>query len=374
MDMLTSPIARFSLFSAASNLVIGVQIAFWPLWLTARGLTALEIGILAGAALWIRLAVNPLVGVLADSGDVRRIMLALAAGGLIGYALFIPAYGLWPLLLISTASSACFAALTPLADNAVLQARIDYGRMRIWGSLTFLLITLLIGRLLVNAPPDTLLALLILAGVAVLASTWALPTAPAPVSGHAGGAWRTLLRPRHVLFLASAALIQASHTVYNNFSTLYWQSLGFDTDTIGWLWAEGVIAEIALFYYGRALLRRLQPAHLMALGGIAGVLRWTVLGTAVSLPALLAVNFMHCFTWAAAHLGAMYYLLRHAPAGQASTALSVYSATQGLGFGLVSLFSGALYEAIGGGAFLAMAAMCAAGALGALVLAFGSRD
>jgi hypothetical protein len=39
-----------------------------------------------------------------------------------------------------------------------------------------------------------------------------------------------------------------------------------------------------------------------------------------------------------------------------------------------SLFSGALYEAIGGGAFLAMAAMCAAGALGALVLAFGSRD
>lgn len=372
--MLSSPIVRFSLFSAASNLIIGVQVAFWPLWLTARGLTALEIGMLAGAGLWIRLAVNPLIGVLADRGGSRRVMLALAAGGLLGYALFIPAYGLWSLLLISTASSACFAGLTPLVDSAVLHARVDYGRMRIWGSLTFLAITLLIGRLLVTAPPDTLLALLILAGAAVLASTWALPAAPAAVPGHAGGAWGTLLRPRHVLFLASAALIQASHTVYNNFSTLYWQSLGFDTDTIGWLWAEGVIAEIALFYYGRALLSRLQPTHLMALGGIAGVLRWTVLGAAVSLPAILAVNFMHCFTWAAAHLGAMYYLLRHSPAGQAGTALSVYSATQGLGFGLVSLFSGALYEATGGGAFLAMAAMCAAGALGALVLAFGSRD
>lgn len=367
--MSTSSTIRFALFSAASNLVIGVQQAFWPLWLTSRGLTALEIGMLAAAALWARVAVNPLIGVLADRGGSRRVMLALAVAGLVGYFCFIPAYGFWPLLLISIASGACLAGLLPLVDSAVLQTGVDYGRMRLWGSLTFLAITLLIGRLLVDVPPNALLAMLIVAGMALLASTWTLPAVPAAAASHGAGSWRALLLPRHGLFLVSAALIQASHSVYYSFSTLYWQSLGYDTDTIGWLWAEGVVAEIALFYCGRALLSRLLPAHLMALGGIAGVLRWTVLGTAVSLPALFAVNFMHCFTWAAAHLGAMYYLRHHVPSAHAGTALSIYSATQGVGFGLVSLFSGALYEAVGGSAFLVMAVMAAAGALGALMLA-----
>jgi predicted MFS family arabinose efflux permease len=65
----------------------------------------------------------------------------------------------------------------------------------------------------------------------------------------------------------------------------------------------------------------------------------------------------------------MYYLLRNAPASHAGTAQSLYSAAQGIGFGLVSLFAGALYGAVGGRAFLAMAAMAATGALAALLLA-----
>jgi predicted MFS family arabinose efflux permease len=64
----------------------------------------------------------------------------------------------------------------------------------------------------------------------------------------------------------------------------------------------------------------------------------------------------------------MYYLLRNAPASHAGTAQSAYSASQGIGFGLVALFAGALYDAIGGSAFYAMAGMSAAGALAAFLL------
>ena len=364
-----SATARFSLFSSAVNAIIGVMLAFWPLWLKSRGLDATEIGVLVGIGLWVRVLATPFVGALADrTGNRRAVMLLLSGVSLVISCLLVPAYGFLPVLLISTLYGTCFWSLTPLTESAVLQADVDYGRVRIWGSGTFLVVTLLIGRLLVAAPPDTLLVLLLACGILVLATTWLLPATGTKPRQREPGAWRLLIRPRHGLFLAAAALIQASHVVYYSFSTLYWQSLGFDTDTIGWLWAEGVIAEIALFYWSRPLLRRIRPTHLMVLGGGAGVLRWSVLATATSVPAVAAVNFMHCFTFAAAHLGAMYYVLRSAPPAQAGMAQSLYSAAQCMGFGLVSLVSGALYQAAGGGAFLAMAAMAAAGTAAALLL------
>jgi MFS transporter, PPP family, 3-phenylpropionic acid transporter len=366
--MLASPTTRFALFASASAATISVLMAFWPLWLTARGLDATEIGVLGAIGLWARVAATPLLGMAADrSGKPRLVMLLLAGASLAIACLFIPAYGFFPILVISTAFGICFWTLGTLAESAVLQAAVDYGRVKIWGSGTFLVMTVAIGRLLVVAPRDALLALLLAGGGLVLATTWLLPPT-GPTQRHDPAGWRLLVSPRQVLFFAAAALIQASHVVYYSFSALYWRSLGYDTNTIGWLWAEGVVAEMALFYWSGPLLRRIRPTRLMALGGIAGVLRWTVLATATSLPALAAVNFLHCFTFASAHVGAMFYLLRNTPSAHASTAQSLYTTAQCIGFGLVWLFSGALYEAAGAGAFLVMAGMAAAGAIAALAL------
>jgi len=363
-------LARFALFASASHVIIAVQLAFWPLFLAARGLDATEMGIVTGIGLWARVAAHPLVGFFADfSGDRRRVMLILSVFAFLSFGLYVPAHGFWPMLLIGTVSGIAFATALPLADNAVLQSGVDYGRFRIWASLTFLVVTLAIGELLKRAPPDSLVVLLLIGSALMGLSVCAMPRGDGPAARRSDpGAWRSLIRGRHLLFLAAAALIQASHLVYYGYSSLYWKGLGYGTDVIGWLWAEGVVAEIMLFYWASRLFRGANPAHLLLLGGAAGVLRWTVLASATSLWALAAVNFMHCFTFAAAHLGAMYYLLRNAPASHAGTAQSLYSATLGLGFGLVAFFAGALYDAVGGSAFYAMATMSGAGAAAALLL------
>ncbi|HKF73431.1 MAG TPA: MFS transporter [Stellaceae bacterium] len=367
--MLASPTVRFAFFTSVSNVTVAVLMAFWPLWLTSRGLDATEIGVLGAVLLWVRVPATPLLGMLADrSGKPRLVMLLLAGGSLAVSGLFIPAYGFLPILVISTAFGTLFWSIGPLAENAILSATVDYGRVKIWGSFTFLVMTVVIGRVLVTAPRDALLALLLAGGGLILTAIWLLPAAIGPIQRHDPGGWRPLLHPRQVLFFAAAALIQASHVVYYSFSALYWGSLGYSTDAIGWLWAEGVVAEMALFYWSGHLLRRVRPTHLMALGGIAGVIRWTTLGTASALPALAAVNFLHCFTFAAAHVGAMFYLLRNTPSAHAGTGQSLYTTAQCVGFGVVWLFSGALYEAVGGSAFLVMAGMAALGALAALWL------
>jgi len=367
--MPAAPTLRFALFASAIAFTVSALMTFWPLWLTSRGLNATEIGFLGALGLWVRVAATPLLGMLADrSGKLRLVMLLLAGTSLAISCLFIPAYGFLPILLISTLYGTFFWSLGPLAENAILQAPVDYGRVKIWGSGTFLVMTVVIGRVLVAAPRDTLLALLLAGGGLVVAATWLLPPPIGMTHRRDPGGWRLLLHRRQMLFFAATALIQVSHVVYYSFSALYWRDLGHDTDAIGWLWAEGVIAEMVLFYWSGPLLRRVRPTHLMVLGGIAGVVRWTTLATATSLPSLAAVNFLHCFTFASAHVGAMFYLLRNTPSAHAGTAQSLYTAAQCVAFGAISAFSGALYEAVGGGAFLAMAGLSAAGGVAALFL------
>ena len=160
--------------------------------------------------------------------------------------------------------------------------------------------------------------------------------------------------------------------VYYGFATLHWRDAGLSSDLIGALWAEGVIAEVVLFAFGARLVARLGPARLIALAGLCAALRWTVTALTVE-PWLLALSqLLHAATFGATHLGNMHFLARATPPALSARAQSLHaSITNGLATGAAMLASGWLYAGLGGGAFLVMAGLGAAGALAAAVLARG---
>jgi PPP family 3-phenylpropionic acid transporter len=365
---------RLALLYAAIFFVSGVQLPFGPVWLAARGLSPAEIGAVLGMAQWIKVAANPLAGLAADRGrDQRRLMVALGAAALAGFLLLLPAGGFAVLLLLYTATAACFAPLLPLSDAVTLAAayagKLDYGRVRLWGSLGFIGATMLAGRLLAGGDADIVLYLLIVGALAVVAGASLLPALRPAARRPERAAWRQLLTPRFLAFLGTATAIQGSHGIYYAFGTLYWRSLGVSDATIGLLWAEGVIAEIALFYWGAPLLRRLGPLGLLALGGGSGVLRWTMTPLVAAVPLLALLQLLHAFTFGAAHLGAMHHLARSIASDRTATAQALYSATTGgIGSGFIMLGAGALYGTMGGTAYLAMAMLAAIGTAAALML------
>jgi MFS transporter, PPP family, 3-phenylpropionic acid transporter len=358
---------RLSLFYAGYFLGTGVSMPFWPVWLAGRGLGAPEIGALLALSQWVRVAANPVLGLLADrSRDRTRFMVLLGAAAVAGYVLCLPAHGFAALVVPSLIVAAATTALVPLADATTLAAaargELDYGRVRLWGTLAFIAATVLGGRILTGRSSELVLYLL-LGGMVLTTIVCALVPRAGAMERAAPAPWRALMARRHLVFLAAATLVQSSHAVYYAFGTLYWQRLGFSDGTIAWLWAEGAIAEAALFYGGARLVRRFRPGALLALGGAAGIVRWTLTAAVTSLPALVLIQPLHALTFAAAHWGAMRYLADEMPPARAGTAQSVYTAcVNGLGLGLASLAAGALYAAWGGGAYLAMAAMAAAGA------------
>jgi len=363
---------RYALFYAGAFLTLGTLLPFWPLWLESRGLTAVEIGQLLAVFSWSKVVATPLIGQMSDrSGRSKAALTIVAGASLLCYLAFLPAAGYWPLLILQLLAGIAFQAMIPLGENntmqAVLRDGLDYGRIRLCGSLAFMAGTLLCGLLLREAGTPWVLYLVIAGLAATLLACLQLPSdIRRRPQGRFWGGFRQLLRlPAFVVFLAAGALLQGSHALYYGFSSLHWQTAGLSATTIGLLWAEGVLAEVLLFAFAGRALATWSTARLLVVAGLCGILRWGVLGSTTALLPLLAAQLLHAGTFGAAHLAAVHYIAKVAqPQGLGGTAQSLYAAVAGgLVSGLLLLASGPLYASLGGAGFFVMAGVSASGLL-----------
>ena len=351
-----------------------------PLWLASRGLDAGQIGLVLALMTWAKVGAAPLAAGIADRLGVRRpVMLCLAAAALAVFVFNSGAGGFATLALGGMALGMCFSPLIPLGENLTMLAararRFDYGRVRLWGSLAFIVGAWGGGALIGNENPAAVPQLMIGAAVMIILACANLPDVRATrAAGSFTGLGTLLRRPSFLVFLATASLIQSSHAAYYGFVTLHWHAAGLDAFTIGALWAEGVVAEIILFAVSGRIVQRTGVAPLFVIAALAGVVRWAVVGTTGSLTALILVQALHAGTFGASHLAAVHYIQRTVPAELSATAQALYAAiSMGAFLALATLAAGWLYDARPAGAFWAMAGLCAAGGLAALLLARLSR-
>jgi len=364
-----SPATRFALIFAAQFFAFGVLLPFLPAVLAGRGLGAEEVAVLLAAGSAVRLVAGPLGGRLADKLAAPRLVLAASAGlAALAAAGLLLAAGFGLLLLVILLHNAALAPVVPLTDAmTVVAARtppgFDYARARAAGSVSFIVAALGGGQAVAWGGPEAAVWLL-MAGLAVTAlAALSLPAAPArPASGPGGlAAFLAPLRiPALRRLLVVSALIQGSHAMYYAFGTLHWQASGLSAGLIGGLWAAGVVAEVALFWWGRGFVTRLGPVGLCVAAGAAGVLRWGVVALTVDPWLLFPVQLLHAATFGMQHLATMAVLGRVVPPAQAGMAQTLHAALgTGLWMGVFTLACGPLYAAAGGGAFWSMAALCA---------------
>ncbi len=363
--------ARLSLLYAVVFTEIGIAMPFMPVWLDALGLDAAVIGVLLALPIGTRIvATAPLMSLLDRGlGPRRLIMLGSLAVGLT-YALMPAAAGIgWPCLAgLVVLNAVAGAPLVPCIDYLTLaavrrDARLAYSRIRMAGSVAFLLANLA-GGLLLTALGGRLAVPLLLTGLALSASLVAwrsrsvagLPQAPE-------GAGRPRLPRALWLCIGAAAAIQASHGAIYGFGSIYWTSHGIPAAWVGSLWATGVLAEIVLFAAMPTLPAFWRsPVRLLALGGTAAILR--AVGMFLfgdHLAALVPLQCLHGLTFGATQLGAMAAVSAYAPDGARGRAQGTLSAVNaGISVG-ATLVSGLAYRAGGPLAFLLMAPLAAAG-------------
>ena len=376
--------SRLSAAQASSGLASGVFTPFFGAWLAWRGLSPDQIAVLLSSGLLLRALVGPASGIIADArNDRRTAMIVLYCVVLIGYGAL--NFTKLPLLLFLAAVPATVAsgAVQPLLESVSVRLSerygFNYGRVRLCASAAFVAGTILSG-ICISSYGMWVMAPLLTGAIALcLIATVSLP-APPPDHPRGDlavrlrvtlGETRELMRSSvFLVFLAAVSFVQASHAFYYSYGGLHWQTLGYSGALIGILWPLGVFAEIALFSQALRVLRVVGPSRLLLFGGLGCAVRWTILAFDPPLPLVVVAQFLHGTTFALAHLGAMYFILRAVPSRLAATAQSLYFVcSAGLMMGFATYASGSLYAVYGGRVYLLMAAMGVAAMVFALLLA-----
>lgn len=354
--------------------IIGIHMPFFPVWLSAQGLGATQIGWLMAAIQWAKVFANPAVGHLVDShGRRRRTMFALCVLSGIGVALYIFAEGFWPLLLLSLVFGLTFTPMIPLTEGLAVKTAqrggLDYGSMRLWGSISFITASFAGGQLL-DLSVDSVYWLLLAGFAMLLAGCLVAPSIGETVDPEPPPPWSSLLKNSvFLVFIAAVASIQSSHAVYHAFASLHWREAGLSSTAIGALWAFSVLIEVGFFAIAGKYPRILTPMRLILAGGLGGMVRWTILSTSTAVPLLFIAQSLHTLTFAATHLGTMLFIGQALPSRLNARGQAVYSAlAMGLVLGGAMMLAGPLYERFEGLAFLLSAAQCALGTVFALWL------
>jgi PPP family 3-phenylpropionic acid transporter len=309
----------------------------------------------------------------------RAVIIACAMGTFLAYLLLHFMSGFWPILIAAMLASALLAPVVPLTEVLAVEGSahfgIDYGRIRLWASLSFLSGSLLSGLLLEFVPVNAVILLIAGAqGIGALATLLLPPdhgvVKPKTRQIRFSAVLVCVLAASFLIFAAASSIGQASHVLLYAMGSVHFSDLGYSKFTIGKLWAVAVISEIVMFAFSNRIHRRFGSVNLIALGVSCGVLRWGLMALEPPLAIMYLAQTLHAGSFGLTHLGTMHCIRETIPDGMRNTVQGLYSALSGGILLSASMWAaGPLYGAFGGQAYWVMAACAAVALVLALILA-----
>lgn len=347
---------RLASFYAIYYAIIGTFLPYWNLYLADQGFDMAEIGWLSSIGIVTRCFAPLLWGILSDRTGRRMLWIRVAA--VIECVIWISIYLVQPhfvaLAIIMLIFSFFQNAIMAQFEGVTLfwlgkENQHDYGRIRQWGSIGFIVAVFGVGWLLQYFRIDQLPLMLLLLGAGALLCSMTIgePESAPRAQPHPLSIWPVLrLRPVYCFFAIEAVMLLSQapfYSFYSNYLTLY----DYDSVQIGWLWTIGVLAEIAMFACARRLIQRFDIRVLVASCVMVNMMRWIIVGMfPQSLLLQVIAQCGHAFSFGLFHLIAMRIIFQYFLPEQQGRAQAVYSTVWGLGVAGGSIVAGQLWDVV----------------------------
>lgn len=335
---------------------LGVFSPYWGPYLRALGVPMALIGLMTSLPQINRIYAPALWGWLADRYGHRRAILRIAGmGSFVGFSVLLFTQDMrWMFMAILVASFFWSAALPQVEATTMSILKGDsggYARLRIWGSIGFILTTLAGGYWVdlwgVRVLPMIVVA--VIAGVAILA--WRVPDAGSSCrkSGR-GGLQIVLFRREVVALLCGCLLMGAAHGLLMGFYSIHLDEHEVPKRAMGWLWSLGVLAEIMLFWYMSHLTGRFRLRSIYLFAMLVAVVRYLMIGWCANwMGVLIVAQLLHAFSFAAHHAVSIAYIHRYFGADHQTQGQALYIVfTFGMGGSLGTLLTGWFWNDLGG--------------------------
>ena len=352
---------------------------YWALYLQSERFTPVEIGVLMSLFQISRIFAPNFWGWLADHTAKRTIWIRLnTILGVLGFIAVFWAQGFWPMLLVMGALSLFTSSTMPLSESLALahlaNTKGHYSRIRMWGSVGFIVGSIILGYLIDWTDISSLLWAILVVQISLFILTYALPDVTvAPHHTDNLSVWKIIRKPDVIALLTGCAMMVTAHGVMYNFYSIYLAEHGYSKGMIGWLWAIGVICEIVVFMWMPRIMQRFSLKAIILASLALAVLRFTLISVAVdTLVLLLIAQTLHAATFGSFHAATIevvthFFNGRHQAKGQA-----IYnSVTYGLGGAIGGIAGGYALQGLGGQMTFLLAA--AFPLIGFAVIAFGLK-
>lgn len=346
---------------------LGAFSPFFGLYLQSLDFSAWDIGLLMSQMQLMRLLGPYAWGWLADRYGRRMLIIRLAAlaSGL-GFLSFFWWQQLAPMLVAMAVLAFFWSAALPLVESLTFdhlrEERGRYSRVRLWGSVGFIVAVLATGALLDQVPASGVLWVCTAILLGILGCALGLPEA-AGGGGERGSVSisEVLRRPPVRALLAACFAMSVAHGPFYVFFSIHLADHGYGRGATGLLWSLGVLAEIAVFMAMARVGRRYSLRAILLVAFAAAVLRFLLMGWGMdSVGLAVVVQLLHGLTFGAYHAAAITAINLWFPGVAQARGQALYSSLSfGAGGLLGALVSGYTWAAWGAGWTFSLAALAA---------------
>ena len=300
------------------------------------------------------LVLFPLIwGLLADRFNIRKpiyILCNIVSTSIWAFFLFTVEF--WPMLLITALYGIFYAPIISFLEAVTMDVlgkeKKSYGQIRAWGSISFIVMVLVIGKIIDLYAVDIILVL-ILAGSLILAAV--SPRIPAistrrkdVLTANAG----SLFEKRVIVFLFCAFLMLVSHGAYYGFFSIHLANLAYHSTFIGLSWALASTAEILAMIKSNRIFSRFSLENVLFFSFLVAALRWMILFSSESAAVILLSQVLHSVTYGTFHMASILYIDQLAPDNAKTLGQAVNNGlTYGFGLMIGFFINGYIYETTG---------------------------
>lgn len=370
---------RLSRFYFIYYFFVGAFVPYWGLYLQSENFSAADIGILMSLFQISRIFAPNFWGWLADHTGKRAPWIKLTAFlGLCGFTAVFWAHGFFWLFCVMAALSLFTSSTLPLVESLTLAhlaaTKGHYSRIRMWGSLGFVVAAVVLGFVIDLAGIKSLLWFLLLVQMTLFVLTYSLPEPKMATHAHDHfSIWQVVKQPNVIALLVGCSLMVTAHGVLYNFYSIYLREHGYSKGIIGLLWSVGVVCEIVIFMFMPKIMARFSLKTILLASLVLAVLRFSLIGVAVdNLWWLVLAQTLHAATFGSFHAASVsvitqFFNGRHQAKGQA-----IYnSIAYGVGGTIGGVAGGYALQYIGGQLTFVLAAIFPL--VGLAVIAFGLK-
>ncbi len=356
--------------------VMGVFLPYFNLYCFHLGFSSFQIGTLSAIRSAIMILFSLFWGIMADKYRIRRpiyILCNLLSAFLWLFFLYIAnfksmivitiCYGIFYSPIISFLEA---FSMDLLGDN-----KKSYGRIRAWGSLAFISMVTITGKIIDLYAIEIILGLILFGSILQALIAMKIPRLAIHRQKKTSRSARPPIQGRIVIFLISACLMLISHGAYYAFFSIHLEKLGYGNTFIGITWAIASMAEFALMVNSDKIFKRFSFEKVLIFSFFIAALRWLSLCYVKSWIGLCLSQITHAVTYGTFHMASILYIDSLTPLESKTFGQSLNNAvTYGLGLMLGFFLSGFLYEK--GGATVIFGASALIALLGGLL--FCARD